>query len=353
MRKLSVAVIFGGMSSEYTVSLRSAASILENLDEDKYEPVKIGITRDGRWFLYDGPTELILSDEWCVPEHTVHAAIAPDKGIRSLVALDGSDMFIPIDVAFPAVHGKNCEDGALQGLLRLAGIPFVGCDVTASALCMDKEYTHIIMEHHGIKMAPYICVRRGDLHDTGAIARRIADELSYPVFVKPANSGSSVGGSKVKSEQELEAAFKTAFAEDDKVIIEKLIVGQEIECAVFGNNETIAPLVGEIAPPDGFYDFDAKYINDSAGLYIPARMPEEAMDKVKEAAKRVFELAGCRGLSRVDFFYSADGEVIFNEINTLPGFTSISMYPKLMVESGVSYQELISGLIDLALEASV
>ena len=350
MRRLSVAVIFGGVSSEYTVSLRSAVSILENLDQERFEAVPVGITRDGRWFLYDGPYDLILKDEWCTPEHTTHAVIAPDRGLKSLVALDGSDMFIPLDVAFPAVHGQNCEDGALQGLLRLSGIPFVGCDVTASALCMDKEFTHIVMENAGIKMAPYICLRRSQQHRMDTLRHRVRHELGYPVFVKPANSGSSVGGSQVRDGEGLEEALDMAFKEDDKVLIEALIIGQEVECAVFGNTDTVAPLVGEIAPPDGFYDFDAKYVNDTAGLYIPARIPEQGMAKIKETALKIFEIAGCRGLSRVDFFYCPNGDVVFNEINTLPGFTSISMYPKLMVASGMAYGQLVTGLIDLALE---
>lgn len=350
MRRLSVAVIFGGVSSEYTVSLRSAVFILENLDKDRFEQVPVGITPDGRWFLYDGPYDLIAKDEWCVPEYTTHAIIPPDRGLKSLVALDGSDMFIPLDVVFPAVHGQNCEDGALQGLLRLAGIPFVGCDVMASALCMDKEFTHIVMERAGIKMAPYICLRRSERGGMDALRHRVRHEIGYPAFVKPANSGSSVGGSQVRDEEGLEEALDIAFKEDDKVLIEALISGQEVECAVFGNRETVAPLVGEIAAPDGFYDFEAKYINDSAGLYIPARIPEQGMVKIKETAMRIFELAGCRGLARVDFFYCPNGDVVFNEINTLPGFTSISMYPKLMMASGMSGVQLVSGLVDLALE---
>jgi D-alanine-D-alanine ligase len=352
LRKLSVAVLFGGVSSEYSVSLRSARFILENLDRDRFEPLAVGITRDGRWYLYDGPIDRIENDSWHKDNaHLIHAAITPDRGLKSLVALDGSGMFIPVDVAFPAVHGQNCEDGALQGLFKLAGIPCVGSGVTASALCMDKEFTHIIMERAGIDMAPYLCVRRRDMEDMDALCRRVADTLGYPVFVKPANSGSSVGGSQVRKPEELHKALLTAFDEDHKALIEALIVGQEVECAVFGGDDLIAPLVGEIVAPDGFYDYESKYLNDNASLHIPARIPAAAAERVRRTAIKVFETAGCRGLARVDFFYCPEGNrVVFNEINTLPGFTSISMYPKLLAASGLSGRALVSGLIDICLE---
>lgn len=352
MRKLSVAVIFGGVSSEYSVSLRSARFVLENLDRERFDPLAVGITEDGRWYLYEGPVESIADDSWHKDEgNLTHMAIAPDRGLKSLVALDGCGMFIPVDVAFPALHGQNCEDGALQGLFRLAGIPCVGSGVMSSALCMDKEYTHIIMENAGIEMAPYICARPDDMADMKALCERVEDTLHFPVFVKPANSGSSVGSSPVHSADMLGEALKTAFEVDRKALIEGLIKGQEVECAVYGNGDPIAPLVGEIVTPDGFYDFETKYINDAADLLIPALIPESAAIRVRKAAIKIFKAADCRGLSRVDFFYCAEGDrVIFNEINTLPGFTSISMYPKLLEAAGISGPELISGLIDLAIE---
>ncbi len=350
MKKQTVLVLFGGISNEYDVSLRSAVSIIENLDRGRFEAVPVGITRTGRWLKFDGPAELIAKDRW--QEGAVRCILSPDRHTGGLLVgePDGAVTVLPVDVIFPAVHGQNCEDGALQGLMELSGIPYVGSPVTASAVCFDKEFTHIIAERHGIPMARWLSAVRGE--DPAAVSKRIEESFGYPVFVKPANSGSSVGVSRAKGPEELPAALERALREDWKALVEEEIAGREVECAVTGNLATRAPTVGEIACGEGFYDYDSKYISDGAAkLYIPARISGAQTDEIRSLAQKVYRALGCRGYSRVDFFALADGRVLLNEINTLPGFTSISMYPKMMMSSGISYPELLSELIDLAIEA--
>jgi len=346
--KQTVLVLFGGVSNEYYVSRRTAASILREIDRDRYEPVAVGITADGRWFLCDGAIEPILEDTWM--QGAVPAILSPDRGVHGLVVFEnGGVRSIRIDVIFPAVHGQHCEDGCLQGLMELSGIPYVGVGVTAAAVTFDKAITHVICENAGIAMAKWMLADRRD--DFAATERRVRDRLGYPCFVKPANSGSSVGCSAARNAEELKTVLALAGREDYRIVIEELVVAQEIECAVMGNKELEAPRTGEIVSNDGFYDFDSKYLNDTARLYIPARISPEKSAEVCEIAKRVYRALDCRGLSRVDFFVKADGTVLFNEINTLPGFTSISMYPKMFIDAGMTYPEIITRLIELALTA--
>lgn len=350
MSKQTVLVLFGGSSNEYDVSLRSAVSIIENLDPVRFRAVPVGITRTGRWLKFDGPNELILKDQW--QEGAEPCVLSPDRETGGLLAgkPGGGVELIPVDVIFPAVHGQNCEDGALQGLMELSGIPYVGSHVTASAVCFDKEFTHIIAERHGVPMARWLLAERGE--DPDAVSKRIEAAFGYPVFIKPANSGSSVGVSRADGAEELSAALQKAFQEDQKALVEEEISGHEVECAVTGNLATRAPTVGEIACGEGFYDYDSKYISDTAAkLYIPAQISGEQMDQIRSLAQKIYRVLGCRGYARVDFFALSDGRVLFNEINTLPGFTSISMYPKMMMSSGISYPQLLSELIDLAFEA--
>ncbi|WMJ82707.1 D-alanine--D-alanine ligase family protein [Oscillospiraceae bacterium LTW-04] len=346
MNKTVVLILFGGVSNEHEVSLRSATSIINNIDRSRFEPVLVGITKDGRWLLYNGDTDGLATNEW--QQNATPAMLSADRETNGLFVFEPDGVrTVKIDVIFPAVHGQNCEDGALQGLMTLSGIPFIGCGVTASALSFDKVYTHIIAEQAGVPMAKWQLVCREE--DLAEVERRVAKALGYPCFVKPANSGSSVGCSRANDAEGLFAALKLAFAEDRRVIVEELVTAHEVECAVMGNLEPIAPTTGEIVSPDGFYDYDTKYKNDHAKLFIPACIPETSAARVRELALTTYRALNCRGLSRVDFFVKKDGSVLLNEINTLPGFTSISMYPKMMIASGMTYGEVITRLIELAL----
>ena len=350
--KLSLAVIFGGVSSEHEVSRMSVTSILENLSNERYEVHMVGITKEGRWLLYTGPVEDILSGAWEQGPVTP-AFLSPDPSVHGLVALrDGKAETIHVDVIFPALHGKNGEDGTIQGLFQLSGIPYVGCDTESSAICMDKAVTHSLLSSADIEQAHYLWFY-ADRFDAApdTIKNKIQARLDFPVFVKPSNAGSSVGVSKVERFEDLDQAIRKAAREDKKVVVEEGITGQEVEVAVLGNRDCDASLVGEIGASAQFYDYDDKYINGTSQLYIPARIPQEVSEKIRQTAVRAYRLLGCSGLARVDFFVTAgDNRVILNEINTLPGFTSISMYPKLWMAMGLSYGELLDKLIDLALQ---
>lgn len=352
MNHPTVAVLFGGANSEYEVSLASATSILEHIDRSHYRVLPVGITRDGRWYLYEGPLDRLTSDRWWAEGDLTPAFLSPDRGIHGLVVMrpTGAET-LPVDVVFPVLHGRHGEDGAVPALCELAGIPCVGCGMTASALCMDKAFTHALLQEAGIAQARWLTVYPDDLGDFDALEARCRTALGYPMFVKPANAGSSVGISKAVDREGLRRAFAIAFEQDDKVVVEETIVGDEVECAVLGNGHPIASTIGEIVPSNEFYDYNAKYIDGTSELHIPARLPEEVIDAVRAVAVRAFTVLGCRGLSRVDFFVThGDRRVILNEINTLPGFTTISMYPKLILHGGQSYPQLIDTLIELALE---
>ena len=350
--KLSLAVIFGGVSSEHEVSRMSVTSILENLSNERYEVHMVGITKEGRWLLYTGPVEDILSGAWEQGPVTP-AFLSPDPSVHGLVALrDGKAETIHVDVIFPALHGKNGEDGTIQGLFQLSGIPYVGCDTESSAICMDKAVTHSLLSSADIEQAHYLWFY-ADRFDAApdTIKNKIQARLDFPVFVKPSNAGSSVGVSKVERFEDLDQAIRKAAREDKKVVVEEGITGQEVEVAVLGNRDCDASIVGEIGASSQFYDYDDKYINGTSQLYIPARIPQEVSEKIRQTAVRAYRLLGCSGLARVDFFVTAgDNRVILNEINTLPGFTSISMYPKLWMAMGLSYGELLDKLIELALQ---
>lgn len=350
--KLRLAVIFGGQSSEHEVSLMSATSILQNLDPEKYDVTMVGITKTGKWLLYTGPVEDLTTGAWERGPVTP-AFLSPDPTVHGLVALcDTGAQVIPLDVIFPALHGKNGEDGTIQGLFQLSGIPYVGCDTLSSAVCMDKAVTHSLLNTAGIEQAHYLWFY-ADRFDVApdTIKNKIQARLDFPVFVKPANAGSSVGVSKVERFEDLDEAIRVAAKEDAKIVVEEGIRGQEVECAVLGNREAQASIVGEIGASAQFYDYDDKYINGTSQLYIPARIPEEVSEKIRATAVRAYRLLGCSGLARVDFFVTEDDhKVVLNEINTLPGFTSISMYPKLWMAMGLSYGELLDRLIDLAFQ---
>ena len=354
MNKPSVCILFGGMSPEHEVSLRSAESVLNNIDHEKYNIFPVGITREGQWIHFGGRDYSDLpAGKWTEHPDNCPAAISPVRGQGLLRFEEDGVVSIPLDVVFPVLHGENGEDGAMQGLLQMAGIPYVGPHVAASAVAMDKTLTKLVCDQAGVPQADWMLVRRMDLAaHTRATVAKLEEKFSYPMFVKPAGTGSSVGVSKARDRISLEEALVSAAKYDDKILVEEFIHGREIEVAVMGNDNPVASICGEIDSGADFYDYDAKYITDTSVAYIPARISEEVGEQVREAAVRVYQAIGCQGLSRVDFFVTYEGErVVFNEINTLPGFTSISMYPKLFDASGIPYSQLIDELLKLAVEA--
>ena len=354
MNKLSVCILFGGMSPEHEVSLRSAESVLNNIDQEKYHVYPVGITKEGKWIFFGGKDYSMLpAGTWMEHPDNRQAVISPVRG-QGLLTFEGDCVVRErIDVVFPVLHGENGEDGAMQGLLQLAGIPYVGPHISASAVAMDKTLTKLVIDQAGVVQAAWHLVRRSDMknHMDHVIAA-LEGKFQYPMFVKPAGTGSSVGVSKASDRNTLEAALLAAGKYDDKVLVEEFIHGREIEVAVMGNENPVASICGEIDSGADFYDYDAKYVTDTSTAYIPARIDEDVAEIVREAAIKVYQAIGCQGLSRVDFFVTFEGNrVVFNEINTLPGFTSISMYPKLFAASGIPYSELIDALLKLAVEA--
>ena len=353
MRKLNVCVLFGGISPEHEVSLRSAESVLNNLDKEKYNIFPVGITKKGDWILYAGSDySLLPSGQWQEYQGNRRATISPIRG-QGLLSFEGDCVVRElIDVVFPVLHGENGEDGAMQGLLQMAGIPYVGPQVAASAVAMDKTLTKLVADQAAVPQAAWQLVRNSELqYRMDAILDSVEGRFTYPVFVKPAGTGSSVGVSKATDRKELQDALLQAGIYDEKILVEEFIHGREVEVAVMGNSSPAASVCGEIDSGAEFYDYDAKYVTDTSVAYIPARIPEDVAEQVRELAVKVYTAIGCRGLSRVDFFVTyEDNRIVFNEINTLPGFTSISMYPKLFAASGIPYGQLLDELIELALE---
>ncbi len=352
--KLNVCVLFGGVSPEHAVSLRSAESVLNNMDSEKYNIYPVGITKEGKWIYFSGKDYSMLpADTWQTQPGNYAAAISPVRGQGLLLFCNGVIEEIPIDVVFPVLHGENGEDGAVQGLMQLAGIPCVGPNVAASAVSMDKTLTKLVIDHAAIPQAKWHLVRSKGLEGKIENAvREVEEKFSYPVFVKPAGTGSSVGVSKSADREGLRKALLEAGKYGDKILVEEFIHGREIEVAVMGNESPMASICGEIDSGAEFYDYEAKYVTDTSVAYIPARISQETEEKVRDYAVKAYSALGCRGLSRVDFFVTYDSDsIILNEVNTLPGFTSISMYPKLFAASGIGYGELIDALLRLALEA--
>ena len=354
MVKLNVCVLFGGISPEHQVSLRSAASVLQNLNPEKYNILPVGITQDGDWFLYGGSDYSQLpTGQWLQHPDNCRATISPIRG-QGLLCFEGDCVVRQqVDVVFPVLHGENGEDGAMQGLLQMAGIPYVGPHVAESAVSMDKTLTKLVADNAGVPQAAWELIRSAELPARmEQLLDRIESRFEYPVFVKPAGTGSSVGVSKAMDRLQLQQALEKAGEFDEKILVEEFIHGREVEVAVMGNDSPVASVCGEIDSGAEFYDYDAKYITDTSVAYIPARISEEVAEQVREQAVKVYSAIGCKGLSRVDFFVTyEDSRIVFNEINTLPGFTSISMYPKLFAASGIPYDELLDQLLKLALEA--
>ena len=354
MNKLNVCVLFGGVSPEHDVSLRSAESVLNHLDTEKYEIFPVGITKNGQWILFGGNDYSMLpSGQWQDHPENCRAAISPERGQGLQCFKQDCVDCVHIDVVFPVLHGENGEDGSVQGLLQLAGIPYVGPHIASSAVAMDKTLTKLVMDKAEIPQAAWQLVRNSELECwMDEILDAVESRFSYPVFVKPAGTGSSVGVSKAINREALTDALLCAGKYDEKILVEEFIAGAEIEVAVMGNENPVASICGEIDSGAEFYDYDAKYVTDTSVAYIPARISESVAERVREYAMKVYSAIGCQGLSRVDFFVTFEGErIVFNEINTLPGFTSISMYPKLFAASGIPYSQLIDKLLGYAMEA--
>ena len=351
LNKLTVAVIFGGQSSEHEVSRVSASTIISNLDPEKYYVIPVGITKDGKWMIYNGPVENIKNGEW--EKFGTPAVLSPDASQKGLLkTVGGKVKLIPIDLAFPVLHGKYGEDGTIQGLFELAQIPYVGNGVLSSSISMDKAFTKIIAKNAKIPQAKYVEVHSEDLKRIKTTASKIEKKLGYPCFVKPANAGSSVGITQAHNKEELMEGLKVAAVHDSKIVVEEGIVGREIECAVLGNRGHVeASCVGEIFSAGEFYDYDAKYNNAESKTVVPAEISPEKQDEIRKMAVKVFNAVDGSGLARVDFFVENETEnVIFNELNTLPGFTPISMYSMLWAACGKSTAELLDNLIELAIE---
>ncbi len=340
MSKLKIAIIFGGRSEEHPISIKSAQEVAKNLDTKKYDPFWIGITKNGTWKLCDGPDSDL--------ENGSPVTLSPDNSIHGLlVSEDGKYKTIHLDVVFPVLHGKFGEDGAMQGLLELSGIPYVGCDIQSSALCMDKSLAYMVARNAGVATPNFWIVTADDDID--------ADTLPYPVFVKPARSGSSFGVSKVSEKKELQSAIEVARQYDSKVLIEEAVIGSEIGCAMLGNGKDLfAGEVDRVSLSHGFFRIHQEKKpedgSENATFIVPADIPVESRLLVQETAKTLYHALGCKGLARVDMFLREDGTVTLNEVNTLPGLTSYSRYPRMMAAAGLSLKELIDRVISLALE---
>ncbi|OON85092.1 D-alanine--D-alanine ligase A [Oribacterium sp. C9] len=350
--KETLLAVFGGRSTEHEVSCKSVVNIVKNINIDKYDIVLVGITKQGEWLLADS-LEDVVSGKWY--ESKTRACLLPDAGLKSLMVTDekGSTSLRKIDVIFPALHGKNGEDGTIQGLFEMAQIPYVGCGVLASAVSMDKLYTKIIcdepLRNIGVRQAKYVSVVGNEIKDMDSCIRRVEEAFSYPVFVKPSNAGSSCGVTKAHDRGELIDGLKKAYDVDYKILIEETITGREVECAVFKDcdGEIKASGIGEIRAAADFYDYDAKYNNPQSETDTDPDIKEEDAELIRKAAKTVFAAVDGFSLARIDFFLTEDGPV-FNELNTLPGFTAISMYPMLWEVKGVDKAKLVQSLIDTA-----
>ncbi len=351
MTRINVAVLFGGNSFEHEVSLDSAYNVIKNLDRDLFSVFPIGITKKGEWFFYSGDIEKIKTKEW-EKENNDSVLINFNLHGNGILRLkkDSSLEEIKIDCVFPVLHGQNGEDGRIQSVLELLNIPYVGCDSLSSALCMNKVLTHLVLDSNGIKGTKWESLKKVDVKDLDAVAKNIGNKLSFPIFTKPASCGSSVGIKKCKDFDSLKEGILFALKYEDEVICEANISGKEVECAVLGDEENIkTSVVGQINSFGEFYDYDSKYKEDSK-LIIPADIKEEVSLKVRETAKKAFKIMRCYGLSRIDFFVTEKDEIYLNEINTLPGFTNISMYAKLFEKSGILYKDLLKEIINLALK---
>ena len=341
-----IAILFGGCSPEYGVSLQSAYSVITHLDREKYEPVLIGISNAGDWFQYVGEIEKIFIDTWCNEEDCIPVVVSPNRTVHGIVTIkNGKIRETHIDAVFPVLHGKNGEDGTVQGMFELAGIPVVGCGVLSSALCMDKDRAHKLVQAAGISVPQSFVLQSGGDAET---AIRQAERIGYPLFVKPVGAGSSYGITKVTGRNQLPEALKLAFSYDNTVIVEECISGFEVGCAVLENDGFVVGEVDEIELENGFFDFTEKYTLKTSSIHVPARISAEKAGEIKETAKLIFKTLDCRGFARVDMFLDDTGRIVFNEVNTIPGFTTHSRFPNMMKAADISLEQVISMAVDRA-----
>ena len=346
MSKKSIAVLFGGHSSEYDVSLKSAYTVISEINDDLYTIIPIGITKDGRWFYYTGDYKNIEDDTWhCSQKDLCTVVISPDREKRGAYLLkeDGIS-FLSIDLAFPVLHGKNGEDGTVQGVIELAGIPVAGCDVLSSAICMDKARAHRLAQTEGISCAKSITF---SLFTKNEAIKEINEKLKYPIYVKPVRAGSSVGITKVYTPDKLENAVNLAFCHDREVIAEENVDGCEVGCAVIGNENLILGCVDKLEVNVDFLDYNEKYTQNFTKVHVPAQIDKQTEERIKQAAVKIYRALGCCGFARIDMFLTDDNEIYFNEVNTIPGFTHHSRFPKMMNAAGYSIKQTIQMIIDL------
>lgn len=349
MHRKKIAVIFGGNSTEYEVSLQSAYAVLENINPDKYEIIPVGITRNGDWYHFTGRIEKICDNTWYQDKENLKpAAVSFNRLAKGLFELTEEGFCsIPADLVFPVLHGKNGEDGTLQGVFELAGIPVIGCGTLSSALCMDKDRAHKLVSQAGIAVPKSVTFKADGRN---AAYRKIEDSLSYPLFVKPVRAGSSFGITKITEKSQLDDAVNLAFEHDTEVTVEQEVQGFEAGCAVLGIDELTVGRVDEIELSDGFFDYTEKYTLKTSKIHMPARIDAETERRIQETAKTVYRVLGCSGFARVDLFYTPGGEIVFNEVNTIPGFTSHSRYTNMMKGVGMSFAQMLDKLIGMYAE---
>ena len=349
MEKKNIAVIFGGCSPEHTVSLASAAAVIRNIDAEKYEVIQLGITEGGEWFRFYGSPDGIEANTWradrtkCIP-----AVISPDRDQHGILEFRLSGVRTTrLDAAFPVLHGRNGEDGTVQGLCELAGIPLIGCGTLASALCMDKDRAHKLVMLAGVAVPRSVLLEK---LPTSAELAALAEGVGYPLFVKPVRAGSSFGVARVEAPSELRAAVRNAFRYDNSVLLEEAVPGFEAGCAVIGNSKLVTGRADEIELSGGYFDFEEKYTLKTSKIHMPARVDAATEQRLRETACRIYRALGCRGFARVDMFLTPDKRIVFNEVNTIPGFTSHSRFPKMMSGVGYDFPALVDALIALGLE---
>jgi len=344
--KKRIAVIFGGNSTEYEVSLQSAFSVLENINQDKYEIIPVGITRAGQWYHYTGAYQKIPNNTWIDNIENLFPVVVSQSPLDKAFIEFSNECcdLLKIDMVFPVLHGKNGEDGTVQGLFELAGIPVIGCNTLSSALCMDKDRAHKLVHAAGICVPNGLTLKQ---HDLASALIKVAAELSYPLFIKPVRSGSSFGITKVEDEKTLKKAIDTAFQYDDEVLVEEAVDGFEVGCAILGNDDLTVGRVDEIELSGGFFDYTEKYTLKTSKIHIPARIDTETEKYIQETAAMIYKILGCSGFARVDMFLTSDNEIVFNEVNTIPGFTAHSRFPNMMKGAGLSFKELLDKLIGL------
>ena len=341
----TVAVLFGGCSPEYSVSLQSASAVIQQIDQTRYDLVLIGISKKGEWFLFEGDPQIIEDDSWCNKKYCVPVYVSQNRTERCVVIFRNEKLEKKhIDVALPIMHGKNGEDGTVQGVFELAGIPIIGCGVLASALCMDKDRAHKMVSTVGVSVPKSFTINKS--MDVKGFMNK-ANEMGYPLFVKPIRAGSSFGITKISDCNEFIVACERAFTYDENIIIEEFIEGFEVGCAVLGNEKLIVGEIDEIELSKGFFDFDEKYSLKTSSIHVPARISDEKAKRIKATAKSIYKCLDCKDFARVDMFLTSNEEIVFNEVNTIPGFTSHSRYPNMMKAAGITFKQIVERLLEL------